>query len=466
MRKELIDKAIRGVREINTSEIVKSEINIRKKGANFEGLCPFHNDHKVGSFKVNDEKGIFKCFTCGVGGDAIKFYALRKNISYLESAIELAYMYSKISSKEYEDLKGEKYTKRDTEVLEKIYIEKAIQNHVKKIASIDTLNKIYSIFSKRDKGLSERLSKEHYDHLKNERKLTDDEILYGGYFTMPNRRILKSLLLELKELFKDDLDKVLMEVPGFYYDIKNEGYSFVYMKGIGIPVKDYKERIAGIQVRKDSVEDKVNKNGEVSKSSRYIWFSSDFMNYKEGYKYGTGTISPCDVVYPKKTKNKTIFITEGRFKAQAIAKKFNSIAISIQGVTTWRNLVFDIKEIINKFGVTTLFVAFDADMAYNPAVYKQALNMTNELQKYFNKIYYVMWDVDYGKGIDDLINSHCIDEKIDKMSKKDFDTHYNKFMQSIYSKYPKENNKIVAPIEDIKDCFDSIVLSNFDKFVI
>ena len=468
MKEELIDKIIREVKGINISEIIGSDIRLKKSGNNFDGVCPFHNDHKIGSFKVNDQKGIFKCFACGVGGDSIKYYASRKGLNYIESAIELSFMFSIITLEEYNYLKSKRFTKKDSDVIEKMYIEKAIKDYRKKIATIDILDKVYSILSKKGQSLSEKLSLEHYNHLKDERKLSEEEIIDGGYFTMPSRKNLKSILAEIENKF-NGLD-VLKEVPGFFYDEKKENFSFVYMKGIGIPVRDYKGQISGIQVRKDNVEEKTNKDGTVSKTSRYIWFSSDFMNAKEGYKYGTGTISPCDVVYPKEIKGKTIFITEGRFKAQAIAKEFNSIAISIQGVTTWRSLVFDIEEIVSYFNLNNLFVTFDADMAYNPAVYRQALNMTNELSKYFKNVYYVMWDVDDGKGIDDLINSctstSAINEKIDKMNKEEFDTHYNKFMKKIYDKYKTQNNKILATNEEIKDCFDSIVLSNFNKFAV
>ena len=58
---------------------------LKKQGTNsFVGLCPFHSDSNP-SLSVNDQKGIFKCFVCGVGGDAISFVSKKNNIPYKEA---------------------------------------------------------------------------------------------------------------------------------------------------------------------------------------------------------------------------------------------------------------------------------------------------------------------------------------------------------------------------------------------
>lgn len=61
---------------------------MEKKGKNYFGLCPFH-DEKTPSFSVSPEKNIANCFSCNKGGGPIEFYRLIKNISYREAAIEL-----------------------------------------------------------------------------------------------------------------------------------------------------------------------------------------------------------------------------------------------------------------------------------------------------------------------------------------------------------------------------------------
>ena len=53
-------------------DIISKYVSLKKRGRNYFGLCPFHNE-KTPSFSVNPEKQIFKCFGCGTGGSSIDF---------------------------------------------------------------------------------------------------------------------------------------------------------------------------------------------------------------------------------------------------------------------------------------------------------------------------------------------------------------------------------------------------------
>jgi DNA primase catalytic core len=53
--------------------IIKPYVALTKKGANWMGCCPFHQD-KTPSFSVHSEKGFYKCFGCGKGGDVYSFF--------------------------------------------------------------------------------------------------------------------------------------------------------------------------------------------------------------------------------------------------------------------------------------------------------------------------------------------------------------------------------------------------------
>lgn len=70
-------------------DIVSSYVTLRRAGAHFKALCPFHQE-KTASFQVNVEKQIFKCFGCGVGGDVFKFIQLREGMGFLEARAMLA----------------------------------------------------------------------------------------------------------------------------------------------------------------------------------------------------------------------------------------------------------------------------------------------------------------------------------------------------------------------------------------
>lgn len=70
-------------------KIVGDYVKLRKSGANFLGLCPFHQE-KTPSFAVHPAKQIFHCFGCGVGGDVFKFLMLRDNLTFPEALERLA----------------------------------------------------------------------------------------------------------------------------------------------------------------------------------------------------------------------------------------------------------------------------------------------------------------------------------------------------------------------------------------
>jgi DNA primase len=70
-------------------EVVSRYVQLRKKGKNHTGSCPFHNE-RTPSFTVTPEKQIFYCFGCGAGGDVFKFLMLKENLSFQEAVAMLA----------------------------------------------------------------------------------------------------------------------------------------------------------------------------------------------------------------------------------------------------------------------------------------------------------------------------------------------------------------------------------------
>lgn len=70
-------------------DIISGFIQLKKRGKNFIGLCPFHQE-KTPSFTVSEEKQIYHCFGCGAGGNVFKFLMDYKNISFVEAVEEIA----------------------------------------------------------------------------------------------------------------------------------------------------------------------------------------------------------------------------------------------------------------------------------------------------------------------------------------------------------------------------------------
>ena len=70
-------------------DVISEHIALKKSGRNYWGCCPFHKE-KTPSFSVSPDKGIFKCFGCGVGGDAISFLMKINNNTFYEVIVEQA----------------------------------------------------------------------------------------------------------------------------------------------------------------------------------------------------------------------------------------------------------------------------------------------------------------------------------------------------------------------------------------
>ncbi len=101
-KKQFLEELIEKIKSISLEIIIGTRIQLIRKGMYYMGICPFHNDHKIGSFIVTPSKGIWKCFTCNVGGDAIQFISLHDKVNYVEAAFNIGLEFNLISSVEYE----------------------------------------------------------------------------------------------------------------------------------------------------------------------------------------------------------------------------------------------------------------------------------------------------------------------------------------------------------------------------
>ena len=70
-------------------DVVSEHVSLKRKGREMVGLCPFHDDHRP-SMNVNPHKQIFKCFSCGAGGDVFKFVQMRENLTFPQAIERLA----------------------------------------------------------------------------------------------------------------------------------------------------------------------------------------------------------------------------------------------------------------------------------------------------------------------------------------------------------------------------------------
>lgn len=76
----------------NIVDVVSEFVTLKRRGVNYVGLCPFHNE-RTPSFSVSPARGICHCFSCGEGGNAIHFIMKHEQMSFTEAAVWLAGKY-------------------------------------------------------------------------------------------------------------------------------------------------------------------------------------------------------------------------------------------------------------------------------------------------------------------------------------------------------------------------------------
>ena len=98
-------------------DVINDYVNLKKRGVNLIGLCPFHNE-KTPSFTVSPAKNLYKCFGCGKGGNAVNFIMEHESFTYPEALRHLARKYNiKIEEDEKTDEAIEAQQRRDSLLL-------------------------------------------------------------------------------------------------------------------------------------------------------------------------------------------------------------------------------------------------------------------------------------------------------------------------------------------------------------
>lgn len=94
-------------------DVVSDFVKLRRSGANYKGLCPFHNE-RTPSFSVNKARNICKCFSCGKGGSPVNFIMEHEQMSFQEALRYLARKYNiEIKERELSDEERAQQSKRE-----------------------------------------------------------------------------------------------------------------------------------------------------------------------------------------------------------------------------------------------------------------------------------------------------------------------------------------------------------------
>lgn len=137
------------------SDVVSEYVTLKRRGVNQLGLCPFHNE-KTPSFTVSPAKGIFKCFGCGKGGNAVNFIMEHEALSYPEALKWLAKKYH-IDVQEEEETEQQKQQKDDRESM--MIVSAFAQKYFTRYAWEENEGRTIGLSYLRERGLQDHIIK-------------------------------------------------------------------------------------------------------------------------------------------------------------------------------------------------------------------------------------------------------------------------------------------------------------------
>lgn len=170
--------------KIDIVALISEYVNLKKTGSGFKGLSPF-KEEKTPSFMVSPAKGIFKDFSSGIGGDAIKFYMLMHNLDYVSAMEELAKKYNvEIKINHRKEDYNTKYYKLMSDVLQdykqNLYTSKEALNYLE--------NRGYTLSDIKKFNLGYALNKWDSEYLKYKDSDKLKELVELGIITNSNDR--------------------------------------------------------------------------------------------------------------------------------------------------------------------------------------------------------------------------------------------------------------------------------------
>ncbi len=201
--------------------VIGQFMTLNKRGANLEGLCPFHSDTKP-SLKVNDAKGMYKCFVCGAGGDAITFVKEFKRIEFVEAMKDIA----SILGIPFEEYKKEQ--KKNPRVEMAFRVLNASQKLYQKVAEAKPVP---------------------YTEFIEKRKLNQESIDRFQIGYAPGNNSLLTYLTKIPETDRDFAQKVALDLGIVRHNEDRHSYYDFYRDRVMFPIHDHQGQIRGYSSR-------------------------------------------------------------------------------------------------------------------------------------------------------------------------------------------------------------------------
>lgn len=210
------------IKETPISSVINFYYPISKRGANFEGVCPFHSDTKP-SLKINDSKGVYKCFACGAAGDAIKFVQEFKGLDFIETIKDIA------SNLGYQ--------------VDELQKKQANPKYDMGLRVLSSANKLY-------KKVANEKNPIHFQNFLKQRNLNQESVENFGLGYAPANNAFSSYLSSIKDQKdKDYALKIAKEIGIIRDSYKGPGQYDFFRDRVIFPIWDHSGNVRGFSSR-------------------------------------------------------------------------------------------------------------------------------------------------------------------------------------------------------------------------
>lgn len=346
---------------VDLVEVVSEYVVLQKKGREYTGLCPFH-DEKTPSFTVNPTKQLYYCFGCGAGGGAIKFLMEIGKQSFREVTFDLAQRYQ-IPIKTL-----------GVEQQQEIQRQISLRDQLYEILAVATNFYQYN--------LQQEDGKIALDYVTNQRHLSAENITQFQLGYAPNNwDALYHYLVEIKHY-----SVILVEQTGLIKKRnRGEGYIDYFRNRLMIPIKDIRGRVIAFGARSlDGGEPKYLNSPETE-----LFFKSR-------------TLFALDLARQNITKQDQVIVVEGYFDAIALhLAEINNVVAVLGTALTQQH----IKQLSRYTESKQIILNFDADKAGLKAT-QRAIKEVEDLV-YSGQVKLKVLNIPDGKDADEFLHSNA-----------------------------------------------------------
>ena len=304
-------------------DVVSKQVVLKKSGNHYWGLCPFHNE-KTPSFSVNPQLGIYKCFGCGSGGDALSFIMKTQNYEFMDLIKELAEEFGLELPKSFKKTAGSKDIKE---------------------SMINAATRAAEFYFHQLK-LENKQSREVLKYLSN-RGITQDIIKKFTIGLAPKN------YTELYDELKRDFSDEILEKTGLIIKNKDNKYIDRFRNRLIIPIQNEMGEYVAFGAR--AIEE--------DQTPKYL-NSSDSLIYNKG-KLLYGLYTAKDAI----KENDSVVLMEGYF--DVISAQANGIENAVAACGT--SLTADHVKLLSRYTKSRkIYLSFDTDSAGQKATNRNA----------------------------------------------------------------------------------------------